>query len=296
MKVLVVGYGSIGKRHADILLELGLKVEVVSKQENVPLPHFKILEEAPLEIYSYFIVATETSRHFEVLTFLESNVSGKVILVEKPLFHSKSEFRTVNNQVFVAYNLRFHPALQKLKELIKDETILFIHSIAGQYLPDWRPERDYRSTYSAKKAEGGVLRDLSHEIDYLQWIAGDFDDILSFQEKLTDLEITSDDFVTAIAKTKQGALVNFTIDYCSKIPIRNLLVHTNSQTLQADLIKGELQQKIKAQKTVVMQFNTKRNDTYWAMHQAILRSDDKSVCTFAEGQQTMNIIERISSD
>jgi predicted dehydrogenase len=72
------------------------------------------------------------------------------------------------------YNLRFSYSLKRFNELIKKKIvgkILSVRCEVGQYLPDWRPNKDFRKTVSAnKRLGGGVLLELSHEIDYLRWI------------------------------------------------------------------------------------------------------------------------------
>ena len=77
----------------------------------------------------------------------------------------------------VGYNLRFSKSLQKFKEMIDSQVLGDLQGIycsAGQFLPDWRPDKDYRESVSAQKSlGGGVLLELSHEIDYLRWIFGE---------------------------------------------------------------------------------------------------------------------------
>ena len=95
-------------------------------------------------------------------------------LIEKPIFSKipkKINFSATST--FVAYNLRFHPHIQRLTKDLRSETIISINAYVGQYLPNWRKNRDYTSVYSALKQKGGgVLRDLSHEIDYVALISG----------------------------------------------------------------------------------------------------------------------------
>jgi predicted dehydrogenase len=296
MKALVIGYGSIGKRHTSILDGLGLELMVISRQDHLPFQSFKKLTDAPLEPIDYFVIANDTFKHYETLQQLNSIVKDKTILVEKPLFDSSKKIDGINNSVFVAYNLRFHPILLKIRQLIGDERILYMQASVGQYLPDWRPDRDYRDTYSANKEKGGgVLLDLSHEIDYLQWIGGSFTNITAFQEKLTDLEIDSDDFVTGIAKTPTGGVVNFSMDYCSKKPFRQIVLHTNQQTIQADLISGTLNCVWIDGKPEHFTFEVERNQTYREMHQSILKEDALNVCTYNEGICTMDVLDRIKN-
>src|SRR5690606_29956228 len=105
---------------------------------------------------------------------------------EKPLSDSLESFARAGEvllensaKIEVAYNLRFMPSAIRLKELLTEQIVGRIHSVSievGQYLPDWRPATDYRKNVSAcKKLGGGVLLELSHELDYLTWLFGEFD-------------------------------------------------------------------------------------------------------------------------
>jgi len=116
---------------------------------------------------------TITCNHYNSFMELnESGYSGK-LLIEKPVFLEPCPIpQSGFEKVFVAYNLRFHPVIQKLHEFVKGKEVYSIQAYVGQYLPDWRPGTDYSKCYSASKAQGGgVLRDLSHELDYINWIA-----------------------------------------------------------------------------------------------------------------------------
>ena len=115
---LVIGYGSIGKRHANILNEMNEinNVSVLSNQRDLPFDTITSLEKIPNLKPDYVIIASNTSLHFEQLCFLNKILMEKKILVEKPLFDRFQDFVIKNNQVFVGYNLRFHPIMKKIKE------------------------------------------------------------------------------------------------------------------------------------------------------------------------------------
>ena len=157
---------------------------------------------------------------YEQLAYLELHVNDKLIFCEKPLFETYRQLDISQNRVYVGYVLRFHPLVQKMKTLLENEKIISVHAYCGQYLPTWRKEVDYKTTYSAKKAEGGgVLLDLSHEIDYIQWLFGTMREVQSYQLKISDLEIDSDDCVTCIAKTSHNMIVSVSMDYISKVTL-----------------------------------------------------------------------------
>lgn len=293
----MVGYGSIGKRHEDVLSSFDSiqEIHIVTKQIVPNKVTYQTLQDVNnLDQYDYIVIASETYKHFEQLHYLETHVSGKLFFCEKPLFESNKELIICKNTLFVGYVLRFHPLLQKLRDLLQKEHILNAIIHCGQYLPTWRKEVDYRTSYSAVKAQGGgVLLDLSHEIDYTQWLFGEMEHIQSYQTKISDLEIDSDDLVTLISKTKKEVIITLCIDYISKITYRKMVVNTINNTYELDFINNTLFQKDKNGVVFTYQSeNLERNSMFEKMHTSIL-SDQHDACTFHEGQRTMRTISII---
>lgn len=297
MKVLIIGYGSIGRRHEEVLrlFEDVDDIHIVTKQILENKVTYKSLQEVVnFRQYGYIVIASETYKHYEQLQYLERNISEKILFCEKPLFETDKMFETSNNSVYVGYVLRFHPLLQKLKNFLKSEKVICANIYTGQYLPTWREGVNYEKSYSAHKNQGGgVLLDLSHEIDYTQWLYGKMKDIKSYQVKYSDLKINSDDLVTLISKTEQGVVLTLTIDYISKITYRKMIVHTVNNTYELDLIANKLIQKNKNGLEHKYQLNSfERNLMFKNMHASIL-SDHMYACTFAEAKQVMKTISII---
>lgn len=297
MKVLIIGFGSIGKRHYEVLSKIPQvqDVDLVTKQNIEDKICYKNLEVVDnLNQYDYFVIASETNKHFEQLKFLQENVKNKLIFCEKPLFESKKKLEIKNNKIFAGYVLRFHPLLEKLKDFVKDEKIILANAKCGQYLPSWRPNTDYKNCYSAKKEEGGgVLLDLSHEIDYVQWLCGQINEIKSYQVKISDLEINSDDLTMLIGKTNKDVLVNISIDYISKAAHRKLLVETFENTYKLDFISNKLVKKNKTGLEEIYSIsNLERNYMFEKMHIDIL-NEQKNICTFEEALEVMGAISTI---
>lgn len=297
MKVLIIGFGSIGRRHYEVLLKFPAicKIDLVTRQNIENVVCFNSLEVVEnITQYDYFIIASETNKHFEQLTFLDENLKDKLIFCEKPLFESKYNLEIKNNQIFIGYVLRFHPLLVQLREFIKDEKIILANAKCGQYLPSWRPNTNYKQCYSAKKDEGGgVLLDLSHEIDYIQWLCGQIIEVKSYQEKVSDLEITSDDLTMLIGKTNQDVLVNVSIDYISKHTHRRLLVETFEYAYELDFIANKLVRKNKNGLEETYNFaNLERNYMFEKMHLDIFQNKI-NICTFKEALEVMDTISTI---
>ena len=298
MNILIIGYGSIGKRHHEILKDfknINL-IDVVTKQKIDNIKSFKnLIDINDLNKYDYFIISSETVSHYEQLKYICATVNQKKILVEKPLYDKNYVNIETSNSIFTAYNLRFHPVLTKLKLFLENQDIYYANIICGQYLPTWRSEQDYKKSYSADITKGGgVLRDLSHELDYATWLFGKIEKIQSINSKVSDLEIKSDDIFTAIGVSSNKTIVNITVDYISKIAIRRLIIHTKEYTIEADIINNTLFAYNKDGKKEDIKIDTyDRNYTYLKMHRAIINNDIKNLCTFKNGKNIVNMIENI---
>ena len=299
MNVLVIGYGSIGKKHINILgnFKAIKNIEVITSQNIQSFKSFKKISDTNLNNYDYIIVASPTYKHFTHLKYIEKNCKNKTILVEKPIFLDNQRLSIKNNTVLVAYNLRYTKILQKIKTLISDQTVLYINIYTGSYLPSWRNGLDYSQRYSAKREQGGgVLLDLSHEIDYLMWLFGNFKQIKSINKKISNLNIDTDDIASFITTTKNNSLVSCTIDYISKIPKRQLIIHTNEFTLEADMIRGYINTIYEDGKIKQYNFKNDISNSYINMHKNIIKKQFKNICTFKDSIKVLKTIERIRNN
>ena len=230
MKALVVGYGSIGKRHSDILATLGLQVAVVARREQLDRRWFSELTSA-LEEWKpeYVVVASRTFEHAADMELLAESGYDGLLLIEKPLLNTDLQpSASLPQQTYIAYNLRFHPAVAALKSTLEDVSACAVNAYVGQYLPDWRPDTDYREGYSAKKNEGGgVLRDLSHEIDLINWLFGPWEHLTADGGKFSELEIDTDDVFSLILKLQRCPHATISMNYLDANATRQICVQTN---------------------------------------------------------------------
>jgi predicted dehydrogenase len=290
-KILVVGYGSIGKRHAGVLSEMGHSVSLVTRQVVQNYLYYESVEQALLsDKFDYVVIASPTSFHVETLSVLINFQFRGKILVEKPLFDKQYDFEIENNQpIYVGYNLRFNETLFFLKQLLSDEQLISFSVRVGQYLPTWRINTDYRENYSAhKKLGGGVLRDLSHELDYSTWICGDCVEITALGGHFSDLEIDSDDIYSILMRCQHCPIVTLHMDYLSQFNRREVYVQTKKHTYFADLINNVLL--IDEKKMTFKHINT-----YAKQHEAILKNDIRQLCNFHQGAKIVKLIDIIET-
>lgn len=289
MKGLVIGFGSIGQRHVRIMSELGIGVAVVSRRDVPYSPVFSNTPEALCEFSpDYVVIASQTHEHREDIQMLSASEFTGKLLIEKPLYAEKNESQDFDfSSTKIAYNLRFHPALQLFRRIVSERQVYAVHAYTGSYLPEWRPGTDYRQSYSAKQdMGGGVLRDLSHEIDFLLWTFGSCIRLTAMGGHFSDLEIDADDVFSLLFETAQAPLVSLQLNYLDTTPTRNVIALTDQGSVRLDLIAGSVETT-----TDTLKFSIHADDTYRSQHQAMLADDSSIICSFEEGLNVVRMID-----
>ncbi|MCX8063326.1 MAG: Gfo/Idh/MocA family oxidoreductase, partial [Anaerolineales bacterium] len=258
MKFLIIGFGSIGRRHAQNLLDLKQTDLLVYRTGNSTLPPEMNLD-LPIETnleraFAYqpdaVIVANPTALHLPVS--IRAAQQGCHIFLEKPIAHNLEgidEFQKIVNEkgikVLVGFQYRFHPAIQMMRQWIKEGKIgrpLWARAHWGEYLPDWHPWEDYRRSYSARRElGGGVLLTLCHPFDYLNDLFGKATHVSAFVNKLGDLEIDVEDTVEVILQYPNSFVATLHLDYLQRPPTHTLEICGTQGTLKWDYHAGSLQ-------------------------------------------------------
>lgn len=268
-RALIVGAGSIGMRHAEVLTSLNSEVAFVSSRADLGQKTYSSIVEAITEFNpDYVVISNPTALHskaFQELT--AAGFSGRV-LVEKPAnIASALALPGTFSSVHVAYNLRFHPVMTALRSELQGKKIFSVQAYAGQDLTTWRPGRDVKEQYSAQTSQGGgVLRDLSHELDYLQWLFGNAKEVVALGGRFGELTVDSDDAWSMLFTAELAVQVSLSINYFDIPGSRAVRVVTDTATLFADFISGTLS----VNGEILKNFSVDRNDTYLAMHTDVL--------------------------
>ena len=288
---LVIGYGSIGKKHYRAMKKLNFfkKIYILSEYfngENV----IKSIKEIKKINPDFIIICSETYKHYFQLKYLDQILKNKIILIEKPIFSKFKNLKIKNNKVFVGYNLRYHPIILYLKSFLKNKFILTVNVTCNSYLPNWR-QRNYKQIYSSiKNKGGGVHLDLSHEIDYSNLIFEKFKKKNIILKKLSNLRINSYDYFNLTGYSKFVKLININLNYFSQKNRRNIEIIMNNQLIDADLIKNKINfysnnmqkekkfKKISLQKTLELQLLD------------ILKSKPKYACSYNEGLKVLKTL------
>jgi len=253
-KCVVIGTGSIGWRHLNVLNNSG-KVDIFAFPKRRERMHelvnsgYKVVEnwEQVQEIgIQHAIVATDTLQHPQDI--MAAFQAGCDVLSEKPLAVNTKDAlillrsaRTMGRGLYVGTCLRFQEALNTFRELLNQ--VGHVHGVrieCRSYLPEWRPQRPYRDSYSARPNEGGVLRDLIHEIDYATWIFGWPKSVMAKVRSTQRLDIMAEDTADIIWETEDGNMVSISLDYLSRPPRRSLVVFGEYGTLEWDGLLREV--------------------------------------------------------
>tara|TARA_B100001063_G_scaffold238492_1_gene260736 strand:- start:479 stop:1378 length:900 start_codon:yes stop_codon:yes gene_type:complete len=297
LKVVIIGYGSAGRRHARIIDEnfKNTKIHILTKQKIKKFTSFKNLNEIKKINPDYIIVASETIYHLNQLKYLENNFKNKKILIEKPLFHKSNNLIFKKNNIFINYNLRFNPYIQKLKKFLDKKSIYDIKLITNSYLPNWRKNISYRKNYSVEKSKGGgVILDLSHDIDLIVSL---FDKIIinhvSFGKK-SNLTRNSEDFLYLNARSNK-VNISLDINYYSRNELRLILVDSKNFSLNIDL-KNNIFKLSKNNKFYKITKKYSQDFTFLKTHEAIISGkNNKSLCKINDGINVLRFIENIKN-
>ena len=239
MKFLIIGFGSIGRRHFRNLLSLDEKdilfyrtnSSTLSDQEIEGYPLETDLKAALAHHPDAVIIANPTALHLDAA--IPAARQGCHILLEKPVSHTRERIQEVKDalrqgggKVLVGYQFRYHPNLIQIKGLLDANYIgrpLSFRSHWGEYLPDWHPWEDYRLSYSARKdLGGGVILTLCHGFDYLRWLLGEGKVHGSVVGTANSLEIDVEDSAEIILEFGNQIIGSMHLNY-TQIPGKHTL-------------------------------------------------------------------------
>lgn len=229
-KIIVIGAGSIGRRHATNLATLGIDVSVYDVNQDLLKtvctnnhwnPVFDL--DFALERTQYNAAIICTPNHLHIPMARTAVDAGLDVFIEKPLSHTWdgveeliADIKKNHLVVMAGFMLRFEPGLLYLKKNINSKKVAFIQIESGSHMPTWRPGTDYRTVYSANKSMGGgIILDDVHELDYACWLFGYPDSVICSYGKFSNFEIDVED--TAEFQLKYpDKLVTIHSDYLQK--------------------------------------------------------------------------------
>lgn len=251
MKVLIVGLGSIAKKHIEAIKKIGpaeffaLRSSPDSKNEP-GVTNLYSYEEVGNYNFDFYIISNPTSQHFDAINFLLK--FRKPLFIEKPLFSNVGSVEqklvqriTISGiPTYVGCSLRFLDCLNHIKDLIKGKRINEVNCYSGSFLPDWRPGSDFRKSYSANAGlGGGVHIDLIHELDYLYWIFGNPHFSRSISSSKSSLKINAVDYANYVWGYEDFN-ASIILNYYRRDVKRTFEIITDEETYLVDLINNKI--------------------------------------------------------
>ena len=250
MNILIVGLGSIAKKHIRAINSLNLNATLYALRSTEDTSN----EEGIINIYNlenfevlldFVIISNPTFLHYKFIKiFAEKNIP---LFIEKPVLHNLDNsielvqlVESKNLLTYSACNLRFHPCLIFIKDWINsnNDKIEEVNIYCGSYLPDWRPGKNYKDLYSANsQMGGGVHLDLFHEFDYTTWIFGMPKNSFSLKRNVSSLRIDAVDYANYNLEYQEFT-ANIVLNYYRRKPKRSIEIVLENKILVVDLINN----------------------------------------------------------
>jgi predicted dehydrogenase len=279
---LVVGAGSIGRRHLGNLKQLGVSRLLACDPNPDRLAY--VLEQFGAESFPNITEGLKAAPDIVLICSppvshasqaLQAMRAGADVFVEKPVSHSLealdellAEEQASKRIVQVGYNLRFHPPLEKVKELVESNAvgkILWGRVESGSYLPDWRPWQDYRKSYtSSREMGGGIILDGSHELDYVTWIFGPPEEVACMAGKVSGLEITVEDCATMLLRFANGSQLDVHVDFMERFYSRGCVLNGENGKIVWDFTTNAIQVRRCGEEVETIPFSCEVNHMYLA--------------------------------
>jgi predicted dehydrogenase len=235
------------------------------------------------------------------------------VFIEKPLAHTLSDGLAVVDLLGPAversqlgYNLRFSESLIYFRDLVRGRRfgrVLRFNAETAQYLPDWRPEKDYRESVSARaELGGGVLLELSHELDYLRWIFGEWDWVSAWAGRASSLEIDVEDtaLVTIGIEGNQAAtqlVGQLSLDFVRRDKTRTVTAVCEGGTIRWDGVAGtvEVFEPSQSRWETVMTDSASQStyEAQWASFLSVVEEGTRPMVAVSDGVSVLRAVEAI---
>ncbi len=253
VKILVCGYGSIGKKHAQNLKKLCADIKIWRNREDKS----SVIEDDGF-VYEPSLdngikwcdgVVIATSTDHRLCIAQKASDFKKATYLEKPIsLNGDGLSELVRDMkglvVEIGCQMRQHPNLNILHRHLKtgkDGKVLAFQAWVGQRLDQWRPGTDYRNCYSSDASRGGgALFDLVHEIDLMTWLVGPMDSVYADLRHNSDLDIKAEDLANLILVSKNGAAGTVQLDMLSPAYRRGMQIICEKSVYKWDMQDGIL--------------------------------------------------------
>jgi len=313
----IIGFGSISKKHIQTLSEMLPKTKFIVKtaqiiSETDPINELDIQFTSKFETFlsakqDITIIATAATNHKKDFQKIVSSFEN--ILIEKPIASCMEDAKEIkrlseklNKNVSIGYNLRHTAGAQKVRALIKNSDIgepISFSMTVGQCIEAWRPDRDYRFTVSAQKSlGGGVLRELSHELDLALLFFGQPSVLESklYKAVYKDLDVEDTAQIRAKFSGLSDIIGTINMDFTRPKKVRNVIVNFSAGSIHWDLLDGKIVKETQSKTEILLDTPDDINNSYKKMFQSIISRDKSHLCNIDEAIATIQLIECIEKN
>lgn len=317
LNLLIVGLGSVGCRHAQNFLDLGysvLGVDPSNDKRSYALKKGWVKDAFPTIEGSLDLVADTLAgavicspTYFHPSQIVKCAELGLPVLSEKPIGASLEDVSEISSngaidldRILVGYTWRWWPALIKLKKVIDSGCIGKVHFaqfLISAHLADWHPWEDYREFFMSSKAlGGGALLDESHWIDQMIWFFGEPESVFGRSEKVSDLEITSDDAVDALITYAHGPTVSLHLDIYGRPHQKTIQMIGSEGAVYWSEAKNQLCVTRVNQLEEIFDFSEERNHMFIGVARdfdRLIKGESIDSCSWNDGVRVLRVVEAI---
>jgi predicted dehydrogenase len=311
MKILIAGFGSIGRRHLRNLLALGERDLLLYRSKHSTLPDDEIagfpvetdLAAALAHRPDAVVISNPTALHLDVA--IPAAQAGCAILMEKPISNALERVHELEDaltqcggRMLVGFQFRYHPTLRRAAELLQEGAIgkpLAARAHWGEYLPNWHPWEDFRQGYAARAdLGGGVVLTLSHPLDYLRWLLGEVDAVGAFTGN-SGLNLPVEDTAEIGLRFASGAVGSVHLDYLQQPATHTLEIVGSAGTIRWNNADGALSIYRPETQTWQTELPPDGFERNWLFMEemrhflAVARGEEQPLCTLEDGIRVMEI-------
>lgn len=311
-RVLISGLGSIGRRYCRLIQKFWPGIELAALrsgqakkviEENYLTQSFISIDEALTWNPDACIISGPANVHIgQSLQFARRQIP---LLIEKPIGTGFEE-PVLRNElldlatsvpIYVGYVLRQDPCAETLRDLLVSEelgSLIAADFFCGSWLPSWRPGQDYRESASARRdLGGGVLLELSHELDMAQWLLGPLNLLNAFSHNSGVLDIDVEDQAHLLVQNQTGSPISFRLDFCTNPARRVISLRFEKAELVWDLLLGIVTKTDVTQCVSRYQRGATPDDRFWRQLELFWQypnPDQSTLCSVQEAFKTLDLI------
>jgi len=313
-RLAIIGLGSIGKRHLRLISEIRPDIEIIivrsgygdaCQEEKIAIKTVYSIADAIKNGVQAAVISSPATLHLEQA--MELAQSGVHLLIEKPVSHTSDRVNELLDVIhgskvkaIVGYVLRYERGAIKFKDWMSSKLtgkILHARIECGSYLPDWRPDQDYQKTVSASsELGGGVLLELSHELDYLHWFFGKPTNVQAQIRNSGTLDINVEDQADLILTSCDGYPITVQLDFNRRYAKRICSVLSTDGELTWNAIEKEVIWKGVNSEPAVYKYSADRDYIYRKQIVSFLcciEDDIDPVVSSHDGVEVIKLIDAI---